>query len=316
MVGLRSLAAALAAATTMVVGGTILPAQAALPADDRAPACFEPRSADAADTAARGVPRFGGRDHRDVTAAQQRAIEARTARILAAKGRPGGETAGAARAGTVPVYVHVMAAADGNGDVPDSQVVEQVAVMNRTFGGQESSTAANTGFTFVLAGIDRYYNDLWHKDKNSSAYLARTRLGGADALNIWLVDSAYLGIATFPWDYSRSPSVDGIRVHVDSLPGGGLANYNDGETATHEVGHWLGLYHTFQGGCTTTNDEVSDTPAQASATNGCPEGRDSCALSGLDPVHNYMDYSYDACYTEFTAGQTSRMQRLFGAYRV
>ena len=168
----------------------------------------------------------------------------------------------------------------------------------------------------TLAGVDRFYNSKWHKDRSSSSYRSQTRQGGADALNIWLVDFAYLGIATFPWDYSRNPSIDGIRVHYGSLPGGDIANYNLGETATHEAGHWLGLYHTFQGGCTSTNDEVADTPAQSSATSGCPTGRDSCSLPGLDPIHNYMDYSYDSCYYEFTAGQTTRMQQMFGAYRV
>ena len=320
MIRLRTLsrATALAGATMLALSGLSAPAQAALPTGERGPACFDPVAAGAGSSAARGGAGFGKRDHREITPAQQRAIEARTAKILAkgnGKGKPGTGGTTVAQAGNIPVYVHVMADANGNGDVTDSQVAQQIQVLNKTYGGQESSNASNTGFTFTLAGVDRFYNSTWHKDRSSSTYRSQTRQGGADALNIWLVDFSYLGIATFPWDYSRNPSIDGIRVHYGSLPGGPIANYNFGETATHEAGHWLGLYHTFQGGCTSTNDEVADTPAQSSATSGCPTGRDSCSLPGLDPIHNYMDYSYDSCYYEFTAGQTTRMQQMFGAYR-
>jgi len=203
----------------------------------------------------------------------------------------------------------------GNGDVTQAQIDEQIAVLNRTYGGQESTEAANTGFTFTLVDVDRYYNNTWHKDGASRKYRSLTRQGGANALNMWLVDFDYLGIATFPWDYDRDPKVDGIRVHYDSLPGGSIANYNLGETATHEAGHWMGLYHTFQGGCEPTNDSVADTPAQGSATSGCPVGRDSCSLPGLDPIHNYMDYSYDSCYNQFTSGQSTRMGDMWLAYR-
>ncbi len=60
---------------------------------------------------------------------------------------------------------------------------------------------------------------------------------------------------------------------------------------------------------------MSDTPAQSSATSGCPTGRDSCSLPGLDPIHNYMDYSYDPCYDQFTPNQATRTQQMFAAYR-
>lgn len=254
-----------------------------------------------------------GLDHRDLSAREQRAIERRLTARLARRGYT--RQSAAAVSATVPVYVHVMRDAAGNGDVTDQQITQQISVLNSTFGGQESTSAANMGFTFTLAGVDRYNNTQWHQDKSSTTYRKATRQGGKNALNIWLVDFKYLGIATFPWDYAKNPGIDGIRVNYGSLPGGPIANYNYGETATHEAGHWFGLYHTFQGGCTTTNDEVADTPAQSSSTTGCPEGRDSCSLPGLDPIHNYMDYSYDTCYTMFTPGQSARASQMWTAYR-
>ena len=291
--------------------GLAAPAQAS-PAVEVDTACVTPEThSDEADAARGG----DGKDHRDISASEQRAIEARTNAILAAKGKAPLGTSGALVSAPVPVYFHVMLSSTGAGDVTQAQIDAQIAELNDNFGGGESSAAANTGFTFTLAGVDRYYNSQWHTDKQSTVYRSKTRQGGANALNIWLVDFKYLGIATFPWDYSRNASIDGIRVHYDSLPGGGIANYNQGKTATHEAGHWFGLYHTFQGGCTTTNDEVADTPAQGSSTSGCPEGRDSCTLPGLDPIHNYMDYSYDACYDQFTPDQSTRISQMWTAYR-
>jgi Pregnancy-associated plasma protein-A len=304
----RALAVLLAgtALTLSPLGGT---ATAKLPVDRLdALDCVTP-----AGSAAKGGH---GPDTRDITVAEQRSIEARTAEILKAKRARGiGAPARTLASATVPVYINVMRDAAGNGDVTDQQIAQQIAVLNQTFAGQESSAAANTGFTFTLAGTFRYNNNQWHQDKQSSSYRKQTRKGGKNALNIWLVDFGYLGIATFPWDYARNPGIDGIRVQYTSLPGGTETNYNLGETATHEAGHWFGLYHTFQGGCTSTNDEVSDTPAQSSYSTGCPEGRDSCSLPGLDPIHNYMDYSYDSCYNQFTPGQSTRISTMWTAYR-
>ena len=318
-------AAALASSAVLAAGLTVAaltaPASAS-PATERATACFDPHTVGAG---ARGAGR--ALDHRDVSARQVRAIEARTDRILARKA-DAAAVAGSNLKSNIPVYVHEMRAANGAGDVSPTQVRAQIDVLNKTYGSADANEPAgasvvDTGVRFYLAGSNEFFVNSWHTDRSSTTYRSQTRQGGANALNIWLVDFNYLGIATFPWDYSRNPSIDGIRVQYNSLPRTtspapgyqAVANYDLGETTTHEAGHWLGLYHTFQGGCTSTNDQVADTAAQSSSTAGCPAGRDSCSLPGLDPIHNYMDYSYDSCYYEFSPGQSTRMDRMWTAYR-
>jgi hypothetical protein len=147
------------------------------------------------------------------------------------------------------------------------------------------------------------------------------RQEGSDALNRYSTTAgAYLGWANLPDIVTKSGQahLDGVVIDWESIPGTSTTyadRFDEGKTATHEVGHWLDLEHTFYGGCSAKGDFVDDTPPQKTPTSGCPEGKDTCSAPGLDPIHNHMDYSYDSCYTEFTPGQTQRMSDAWLLYR-
>jgi hypothetical protein len=224
---------------------------------------------------------------------------------------------------TVPTYVHVISE-DGTvagGNVPDSRVEDQVDVLNEAFAGATSPDAAGTGFSFSLEGVTRTVNPDWYTmtpgSKEEREAKKALKVGGADTLNIYVanIGDGLLGWAYFPKNNSAKDPRDGVVVLTGSLPGGGESNYDEGDTATHEVGHWLGLYHTFQNGCHGKGDYVDDTAYEASPAFECPVGRDTCAAPGVDPIHNFMDYTYDSCMDLFTAGQAQRMQDSWAAYR-
>jgi hypothetical protein len=177
------------------------------------------------------------------------------------------------------------------------------------------------GLDVQYASVDRTANDTWFAmepgttaERDAKAAL---RQGTADDLNIYTANpgGGLLGWATFPSSYGTRPLQDGIVILFSSIPGGSASPYNLGDTATHEVGHWMGLYHTFQGGCSNKNDYIGDTPAERSPAFGCAVSRDSCPRPGLDPIENFMAYTDDACMFQFTAGQDQRMDAQFSTYR-
>lgn len=235
------------------------------------------------------------------------------------KGKPGGGGGGGGtfQPTAINVYFHVITNSLGQGAPSTQQINSQINVLNNAYAG--------SGFSFNLLSIDYTANDSWFTATPGTTAEAQMkaalRQGSADDLNFYTnnMSGGLLGWATFPSSYSSSPSKDGVVCLYASLPGGSASPYNLGDTGTHEVGHWLGLYHTFQGGCSrqsTGGDGVADTPAEKSPAYGCPVGRDSCtSLAGLDPIENFMDYTDDSCMYEFTPGQWTRMQSMWMQYR-
>ncbi|KAF5317552.1 hypothetical protein D9619_013165 [Psilocybe cf. subviscida] len=218
---------------------------------------------------------------------------------------------------TFDVYFNVVAAnmTTAGGWIPQSQIDAQMKLLNERYVG--------TGVSWNYVNTTRIISRYWHETIDAGLIQTRDmhtlfRKGDAKSLNVYSVgfyDAGLNGYATLPVSYAKSPIYDGVVLFYATLPGG-TSKERQGGTLVHEAGHWLGLRHTFQGGCTGVGDGVDDTPPQAEAHFGCPIGADTCPGDSLaDPIHNYMDYTDEECRKEFTPGQISLMQDSIVAFR-
>lgn len=202
---------------------------------------------------------------------------------------------------------------------PQEHSSRSLSSRSLSFGSTEPGTGVSTGIQFVLKGITRTNNEDWFNNIDTVDHLYKPALhqGDCSVLNIYSGNSEYLGWANYPDECFNSNSVDdGVVIDYSTVPDhSGL----EGDSLIHEVGHWLGLFHTFEGAlCGGLGDYVGDTASQAQATIGCPSqnNHDTCSIhDGYDPIHNFMDYSDDCCMDSFTPNQRERMIAMIDYYR-
>ncbi|HLR85070.1 MAG TPA: zinc metalloprotease [Nocardioidaceae bacterium] len=233
-------------------------------------------------------------------------------------------TRGDANVVNIPVHVHAIQKTKKLVKAPPKRIVRQIRIMNRAYRGGQSKAAVKTRFRFRLKSVDRPVNKNWYHaaygERAAKRMKRKLHKGGRRALNLYMSaprmsGGTLLGWATFPADQKRNPLLDGVVINYGSMVNGWLSGYNKSDTGVHESGHWLGLYHTFQGGCSKLNDRVGDTPRERTPNYVCPKHRNTCKAPGKDPIHNFMDYSYDNCMNQFTFGQSRRMNRQWAAFR-
>ncbi|MBW1791800.1 MAG: zinc metalloprotease, partial [Deltaproteobacteria bacterium] len=213
----------------------------------------------------------------------------------------------------IPVAFHIIRHDNGvTGDVTDQQINDQMDVLNDAY--------ASTNIQFVLHSIERVNNTAWSRQNSYTDEVVMKQalaISPATTLNVYTGDigGGFLGWSYFPSSFPEDNYMHGVVLLYSSLPGGSAYPYNEGDTGTHEVGHYLGLYHTFQGGCLVPGDHVDDTPYEGLPAYGCPTGRDTCPAPGLDPIENFMDYTDDVCMNHFTADQSGRIDNMVELYK-
>ncbi|MCL1066897.1 zinc metalloprotease [Shewanella olleyana] len=218
----------------------------------------------------------------------------------------------------IPVkFIHIK---DGElGEISESQRIQQIEVLN------EAYSSFGLTFTYDPSSVVNIDNAEWYRmDHGSWAERDAKRALHSNPRNILNFYTAglsegLLGWATFPWELDGDPERDGVVMLAETLPGGNATNFNLGKTAVHEVGHWLGLWHTFQGGCDAYGDHVGDTSAHQAPNYGKPERgerHNACSSETNDaPIHNYMNYVDDQWMDEFTSGQVGRIYDHLTIYR-
>ena len=217
----------------------------------------------------------------------------------------------------IPVVFHIFMHSNGNGAVSDQQVGDQIQILNNDYA---SLTNSNIQFVLAPGGIERYTNSTWYNDSGNYTSTAwDTNL----YLNIYTnTAGGNLGYAYVPSGGGVvGTSFDGVRLYWQAVGYTNFTPYHLGRSATHEVGHYLGLYHTFDGGCGGSNcyqsgDLICDTNAESSANFSACQPSQSVTCGSQDPVRNYMDYSDDICMDNFTSEQARRMRCTLMNFRV
>jgi hypothetical protein len=236
----------------------------------------------------------------------------------------------------IPVVVHVIERFDGLGKLSDALVESQIDVLNEDFSALASTPGAagnDVAIRFELAqtdpsgqattGITHTSNDDWFREAGD--YWTYLAWDPSRYMNVYTnAASGFLGyVAGIPQSGIAGQPEDRVVILWSAFGRGGLGGppYDMGRTLTHEVGHYLGLEHTFNGSCAAaappscyaSGDFLCDTPSEGLPTYGCPYGQVSCG--SYDPIHNYMDYSDDDCLETFSPEQVLRMRCALVNYR-